>query len=257
MKVGLNLYSVRNLISNEKDFLDTSLKLKEYGYSYIQYSGGPYDPKVIKRVSEESGLPVYLTHVSLDRILHDTDKLMEEHASFGCYNIGNGYLPIDKLINEENGLENIVKELSVASEKMKKNGFKLFHHNHQCEFIKFKGKTILEYMCENAPDLNYTFDTYWAQYGGVELSPFIKKLKGKIDCVHLKDYVLSLGDNGLYAPKFAPIGDGTIDFKNLVKVMKEADVKYFFVEQDNAAELPDTLSYVKKSIDYIKSELKD
>lgn len=101
MNFGLNLYSIRNLISNEADFADTAVKLRDMGYSFVQYSGGPYDPEMIKRVSDAAGLPVVITHVPLDRILDDTDTLMREHASFGCKNIGLGKLPKDMLLNAE------------------------------------------------------------------------------------------------------------------------------------------------------------
>ena len=101
MDFGLNLYSIRNLIQSESDFMDTSLKLRDMGYSYMQYSGGPYDPEVMRRVSRASGLPIVVTHVPLDRILNDTDALMREHACFGCRNIGLGMLPKDMLLNRE------------------------------------------------------------------------------------------------------------------------------------------------------------
>ena len=42
IEVGLNLYSVRNLIKDEKSLTDTVIKLKDMGYSYFQYSGGEY-----------------------------------------------------------------------------------------------------------------------------------------------------------------------------------------------------------------------
>ena len=88
MEVGLNLFSIRNLITNENDFLNNLKKVKEMGYSYVQYSGGPYDPEMIKRVTKEVEMPVCLTHVPLDRILNESDKLMQEHSIFSCKNIG-------------------------------------------------------------------------------------------------------------------------------------------------------------------------
>ena len=135
MEFGLNLFSIRNLIQTEEDFLSTSFKLKEMGYSYLQYSGGPYDAEMIKRVSEKTGLPVVLTHVPFDRIINDTNALMEEHSSFGCKNIGLGSMPQDKLVDEKNCIEAIDK-LNKAGKVMAENGFKFFYHHHHYEFIK-------------------------------------------------------------------------------------------------------------------------
>ena len=108
MQAGLNLYSIRNLISTEEDFLATAKRLREMGYSYLQFSGAPYDAEMIRRVSEASGLPVVLTHVPYDRIVGDTEALAREHLSFGCHRIGLGALPLDKL-GDEAALEYGVK----------------------------------------------------------------------------------------------------------------------------------------------------
>ena len=64
MKYGLNLYSVRNYLDTEENFLAAAKQLKEMGYSYIQFSGAPLNADMIKRVSEESGLPVVLSRSS-------------------------------------------------------------------------------------------------------------------------------------------------------------------------------------------------
>lgn len=253
MKAGLNLYSIRNLIKTEEDFLDTAKKLKAMGYDYIQYSGGPYDPEMIKRVSEASGLPVVLTHVPMDRIINDTDKLMEEHASFGCYNIGLGAMPGDIIVDEGKCKETIAK-LDDAGKRMKEKGFKFFYHNHHIEFYKHNGQTVFDYMIENAPNINFTADTYWLQFGGVNILDYLDKLKGRIECVHLKDYGVFKKDNW-FEPKFTSVGDGNIDFVKVVAKMKELGVKYYLVEQDNAADLPDTLAPIERSIKYINNKL--
>ena len=80
MEAGLNLFTLRKSITTEADFLNTANRLREMGYSYLQFSGGPYDPDMIARVSKESGLPIVLTHVPMGRILGETEALMEEHA---------------------------------------------------------------------------------------------------------------------------------------------------------------------------------
>ena len=255
MKAGLNLYSIRNLIKTEEDFSATAKKLKEMGYDYIQYSGGPYDPEVIARVSKESGLPVVLTHVPMDRIINDTDKLMEEHASFGCYNIGLGAMPKEVILDEQLCKETVAK-LNDAGKRMADKGFKFFYHNHHIEFYKHNGQTVFDYMIENAPYINFTADTYWLQYGGVDVVDFLETLKGRIACVHLKDFKQSYNEETtIMQPRFAPVGDGVMNFKKIVEKMKTLGVQYYFVEQDDAVNYPDPFEQVERSIKYIKTQL--
>ena len=253
MEFGLNLYSLRNLIKTEEAFLDTAIKLRKMGYSFLQYSGGPYDADMITRVSQKSGMPVVLTHVPTQRIVDDTDALMEEHSRFGCRNIGLGAMDRALIPNKE-ALYAEIEKLENAGKKMAENGYKFFYHNHHFEFFKHGDETVLDYMIKNAPHINFTLDTFWVQFGGASIADVVDKLAGRIECVHLKDYKLFENKDALagFEPRFAPVGDGTIDFKSLIPKMQAAGVKYFLVEQDNAADLPDPLGQVERSIKYLK-----
>lgn len=255
--VGLNLYSIRNLIATEEEFLATAHKLREMGYDYMQFSGAEYDAARIGRVSEASGLPVYLTHMPMERILNDTDALMAEHESFGCRNIGLGAMPFDRLMDDAL-FRQTVADLNTAAERMQKNGFAFFYHHHQFEFMKRNGETLFDYMLKNAPHINFTMDTYWLQYAGVDILATLDKLKGRIGCTHLKDYAIEYVEKDgkkEFKPTMAPVGNGNIDFAAVVQKMRACGAKYYFVEQDNAAKLPDTLGEVEQSIRYIKNYL--
>ena len=261
MQAGLNLFTLRKSITTEAEFLDTANKLKEMGYSYLQYSGGPYDADMIARVSKETELPIVLTHVPMDRILNETEALMEEHAHFDCHNIGLGMMPKEVII-DESACKSKIEELNAAGEKMKKNGFNFFYHHHNFEFLKHNGETVFDYMINNAPYINFTADTYWLQYGGVDVSRYLEKLAGRIECVHLKDFGMKVSkveeDEKIkikMEPTFAPVGDGTIDFKSAVAAAKASGAKYFLVEQDNAPTFDDPFAQVERSIKYITTEL--
>lgn len=258
MEAGLNLFSLRQAIKSEEDFLATALRLREMGYTYLQFSGAPFNADMIARVSKESGLPIVLTHVPMDRIIGDTEALMEEHSRFGCKNIGLGMMPIETIIDEA-ACKAKIEELEAAGEKMAKNGFKFFYHHHQFEFVKYGGETVFDYMLRTTKYINFTADTYWLQYGGVDVEKFLEKLSGRIECVHLKDYMMNTTkkDDGKYEmkPIFAPVGDGTLDFKAAVAAAKKSGAEYFLVEQDNAPELDDPFGLVERSIKYIKEVL--
>lgn len=251
MNFGLNLFSISNLISTEEDFLKTAIKLREMGYSHMQFSGAGYDVDKIKRVSEASQMPICLTHVPYDRIVNETQALMEEHAKFDCKYIGLGMMPWETILDEIE-FKKTVEILNKVGEKMEENGFKFLYHHHHFEFIKYGGKTCFDYMVENAPHINFTADTYWLQYGGVEVTSMLEKLNGRIPCVHLKDYKIELNQEKRLAPTITYIGDGVMDFKKIIEKMSTLGVEYYLVEQDNAAHMPDPLSQVENSILYLK-----
>ena len=260
MKVGLNLYSIRDFIQTEAKFLSTAEKLKEMGYDYLQYSGASLDAERIARVSKESGLPVYLTHSPMDRILNDTQKLMDEHVKFGCKNIGLGAMS-PAIVANESECKALVEKLDRAAEVMYQNGFQFFYHNHHFEFLKYpNGETVFEYLLKNTKYFHFIADTYWVQYGGVNVLSFLEKLKGRVGCVHLKDYQIATkkeGENVSFFPQFCPVGEGNMDFRAIVSKLSTLGTQYYFVEQDDAVAYPDPFGEVERSVKYIKSQLKD
>ena len=56
-------------------------------------------------------------------------------------------------------------------------------------------------------------------------------------------------------PVFAPVGEGNLNFPEIVRAARSSGAKYFFVEQDNACILPDPWGEVTKSVNYIKERL--
>ncbi len=256
MKCGLNLYSLRKLMQTEKEFLSVMQKLKKIGYDYVQFSGVFFAPDVIRRVSEQSGLPVVLTHMPMDRILHDTQRLMEDHAVFGCKNIGLGMMSVEIILDEKKCKETIAA-LNESGRKMEESGFRFFYHHHFFEFFKHGEETVFDYMIRTAPYINFTADTYWLQYGGVNVTEFIKKLSGRMECVHLKDYRIERKETSVHKcePNFAPVGYGVMDFTSIVEAMKASGVQYYLVEQDDACDLPDPFGEVEKSCKFIREQL--
>ena len=252
MEFGLNLYSVRDLIKTEDGYLNTIKSLKEMGISYVQYSGADFIPERIEKVSNITNIPTILTHVSMDRIINDTFQLMKEHDMFGCKNIGLGAMP-QNIIKDKNELFKTIQALDKAGKVMKDTGFKFFYHNHHFEFYKYDGKTILDYIIENTENINITLDTYWVQYGGGDIIDYVRKLKDRIECVHLKDYMITKTEDNKLEPKFAPLGDGNLNFKRIIDEMKKSNVKYFLIEQDNAVDFENPLEQIERSTKYLKS----
>ena len=256
MKFGLNLFSLRKQISTKEDFSATLKRLKEMGYDYVQYSGGAWDPEMVREVSEEVGMPVVLTHVKLNMMLEDTENLVAGHARFGCKNVGLGAFDF-RGADEATRREGIAK-IGEAAAKISAAGANFFYHNHNFEFVKMEsGKTVFDTIMEECPEVNFILDTFWLQSGGVSILEYIEKLKGRIGCVHLKDFLpffVKNEETGKYEskPKFAPVGDGNINWHAVIPAFLAAGAEYFLVEQDDATNYEDPFAQVARSIKYLK-----
>lgn len=257
MKIGVQLYTVRDFCKTTDDFAETLKKVADIGYTSVQVSGTcGYEADWLVEKLAENGLTCDLTHYSFDKMLADPSAVVDFHSKFGCKYIGVGCLPgWDKGILEENAVSFADKAVAVAKE-FKKHGALMMYHNHHFEyFADIDGKNIMEYFAERfAPDeLGFTLDTHWVVSGNHDPIEEIKRLSGRLPCVHFKDLVFHLDmATKDYEKRFAYVGGGIIKFEPIVSELEKAGTEFIFVEQDNCYG-EDPFACLKKSYDYLTS----
>ena len=252
MKIGAQWYSVRNYLQSNEAIEQAFIKTKALGYDCAQYSGAPnggdFDPVFLKEMIDKYDLPINLTHISWDKITGNLDEEIKKHKAIGCYNIGLGGISADIAADKAQFDDFIAKLNGEIIPKIKDNGCKFFYHNHNFEFTKLSnGQIALDYLMENAPDLNITLDTHWIHRGGGDVLEYIEKFAGRMECVHLKDYKMNK-----WEIKFAEVGEGNLNWSKILPAFEKAGVKYAFVEQDDAPDLGEPFDHLKISIDNLK-----
>ena len=251
MKIGVQMFTVRKQCEKLTDFSETLSRIADIGYTTVQVSGTcDYEADWLASELKRTGLKCVITHIKPDRLLNETQKVSDEHKIFGCHNIGIGMLPLNGSPISEELYTKFVTDFTPVAEKFKANGQKLFYHNHALEFERSaNGKIYMDrFLDDFAPDLlGITFDTYWAQFGGADPAEYLKKLKGRIECIHLKDLTIVAKEQ-----RMAPVGSGNINFPRVLEVAEDCDVEYLLVEQDKCYD-EDPFDCLKKSYDYLRS----
>lgn len=253
MQLGAQLYTVRDYTQNEKDFVCTIRRVAQMGYKTVQLSaiGSGLKPEWIRKVCDEAGLKIVLTHSDVNRILYDTDRLIEEHGVLGCQYIGIGAMP-EKYRSPE-WLYHFAEDFRKPSEKIAGADMLLMYHNHNFEFRKFqaenapdarKDKYVIEYLADWFPpsELGFTLDTYWVQAAGADVCQWIDRLRDRIPCVHLKDMEMTAD-----GPVMAPVMEGNLNFSGILKELENSCCRYLLVEQDICRTSP--FDCLKKSYD--------
>lgn len=253
MKTGAQLYTVRAYTQTEQDFACTIGKIADMGYQTVQISavGKELKPERMREICDEAGVQIVLTHSDVNRILHDTDRLIEEHNILGCSYIGLGSMP-DKYRTPE-WLYHFALDFKEPAKKIAAAGKLLMYHNHDFEFRKFAAegapdaaadKRVIEYLTEwfSPQELGFTLDTYWVQAAGGDVCQWIRTLQDRIPCVHLKD--MEVSKNG---PVMAPVMEGNLNFPAILKELEQTCCQYALVEQDVCQTSPFTC--LKKSYD--------
>jgi hypothetical protein len=142
MKLGAQLYTLREYCQTIEDFAETLKRVADIGYTTVQVSGTcDYEPEWLRDRLKETGLKCVLTHTKADKILADPAALCDAHKIFDCRNIGLGGL--GKGFTDEKYAQ-FVSDFKSATETIVANGCKFFFHNHCEEFKRgADGKTYI------------------------------------------------------------------------------------------------------------------
>ncbi len=229
MKLGVTLFNFHREIKTLDDLDHVLDFLNKLEIDCVQVSGiGHLAYADVARYCKKYNLEVCLTHNSPERLLNDTDALIEEHRLLGCNNIGIGYIGEDYRGTE--GYKRFIEEFSVPAQKIKDAGMRFNYHNHAFEFEKYDGRRGMDIIIEDSePELfNFIIDTHWVQTGGCNPAKYIEKVAGRMNVCHFKDYKIVNNERC-----FAEIGTGNLDLDECYTACKNTGVKYIIIEQDS------------------------
>lgn len=267
-KVGIQLYSVKQAMA--ADFEGTLKAIKDMGYEYVEFAGYyGRTAEQIKETLDRLGLKCISVHQGIEFFDEKPDEAAEFLKTFGVKYVVLPWYPKDRLAGSPDW-EASVAHMNRVAEVLKKHDMVLGYHNHEFEFETFEGKFLHDYLFEAVPDMVPELDTCWVHYAGLNPADKIREFAGKVEIVHLKDFVAKRLNGGpAYALidadgnpiktsrednefAFRPVGQGRQDFKSILEACEESGTEYVIVEQDspyNGTELENA----KTSIDYLKN----
>ena len=255
---GLALYTVRDAMGS--DAKATLKAVADAGYKNIEaagYEDGKFynmSPEDFKKYVKELGLTPISAHqgsVTLD----NADAMMADvkAAGFKYFVVPVPPMglfksdPDTRTMSMTGGAANLARILDTLGEKAKAAGLKLLYHNHDFEFKKDgDGIVTIDYLLENCNPkfVNFQMDLYWVTKAGADPVAYFEKYPGRFKIWHVKD----MDDQG----RFAPVGEGKIDFARILANKKLSGMKYYMVEQDMTFDGMEPLEAIKISHEGLK-----
>lgn len=247
---GLALYTVRDDMG--KDPVKTLKTVAQTGYAYIEaagYDSGKYygmAPKEFKSQLNALGLKPISTHQS-SITLKNADEQFKAAKNVGFTYFVVPIPPMDMFtfdretmtMGMKGSVEDLTKILNELGEKASTYGLKLLYHNHDFEFKPNEdGIVPIDYLLENVDSkyVDFQMDLFWVTKADADPLGYFRKYPNRFKLWHIKD----MGSNGL----FAPVGEGSIDFKKILNGKEQSGMEYYFVEQD--------MTFDKKPLEVIK-----
>ena len=238
MKIALQIYSVRDSISDAESLMNALKKVKEIGYEGVEFAGCfGADAIELREYLKELGLEAVGCHESLRNIdTGNIDEMLHFYHQVGVENFVCSYAPAST--KEE--LEHLCAQMEKVKAKAENLGMKTGYHNHSHEFKAIGGIRPIDKI---ASCCNLELDTYCSFIGGEDISSFLRQRKAQIGLLHL--------NYGSADGKPCAIGEGVADIQAVLDAAKEIGSQWIIVENDNPT--PDGFSDVRRSLDALKT----
>jgi sugar phosphate isomerase/epimerase len=241
--IGLQLYTVRNEMS--KDAKGTLKKIADIGYTFIEnagYSNGKFysmTKEEFKTIIDDLNLKMVSGHIGLGNetgekgLINRFEEVCKDANYVGQKYIGTGWLALDKRKTIDD-YKKLAEYLNIGGNIAKEYGLKIFHHNHDFEFVKINGEVPYEVLLNETDENLVTFelDHYWTKKAGVDSLKLMKDYPGRFSLWHIKDM-----DN-TEKQAFTEVGTGIIDYSTIFKQKSLSKMDYFFIEQDSCLNHP-------------------
>lgn len=236
---GVQLWTVN--AEMKQDIPGTLKKLKSLGFDVIE-TAGLYGgtAQTLKQQLADAGLTARSCHMNMGALSTDIDKHIADTLTLGA-----GWLtasspktpgPIDSskpwvVAMSEAMTEDAYKQnadiIAQIVPKIEAAGLKFAYHNHPMEFDDFGGQSGLDIMLKGSDKARLELDLGWVAAAGHDPAAMIKKYKGRVDLLHVKDMVK---DGDSY--RSTELGKGIIDWKSALEAAKAEGVTYAFIEQE-------------------------
>jgi sugar phosphate isomerase/epimerase len=248
-QVAAQLYTCRDTLQDAAGLARTLERLRKIGYSAVQLSGlGPIPYEEVARILADTGVTCCATHEPSGEILASPEKVVESLRVLDCPITAYPF-PRDIDFSSRPAVDQFIAKLRRAAHVLDEAGQVLCYHNHNHEFRKLDGETILDLIYANAPALQAEIDTYWVQYGGGDPLQWCRKLAGRLPVIHLKDYQTT----SVNQPLWCEIGQGNLDFKAIIAAAEASGCQWFIVEQDTCP--GDPVDSLAISFNYLRDTL--
>ena len=254
-QIGVQIMVLRQQIIDNGVYA-TLEKLASYGFRCIEVSQvemSAHNVAEIKRACKDFNITIAALSANVEPMFEGMeslettfDKIVQDCKTLECNYLRVGMLPFKYIGSLDKSMEFASKAEAMAV-KLEKEGIKLYYHNHHVEFVKYNGEYLMDIIKNNTSKLGFEIDVHWVHRGGENPAKYIAAYEGRLELLHLKDYRITEPDFSKCDPKdmmkfmqaftnviqFAEVGEGSLDFKDIIETGLRVGAKFLIIEQDD------------------------
>jgi sugar phosphate isomerase/epimerase len=242
--LGLQLYTVRDAMT--ADVPGTLKLVSDAGYKYVElaeYTDGKfygYAPAEFKKLVNDLGMEILSSHTQVEGVgvtMDNARKMAEDHAVLGAKYCLQPWI-VEEMRTSIASYQKMAANWNKIGAIMKEFGMQFGYHNHNFEFATVEGKVPYYdvMLAELDKDLVIMeIDLFWATKAGQNIVELFNKYPGRFPLFHMKDgYTKQEPFYDVIKDDICPVGEGVINFKEILAAKEVAGMKYMIVEQDQS-----------------------
>ena len=188
-QIAVTMYTLRDFCNSPEDIVRTLARVRKIGYRDIQISGAglmAVHPPDLARMVADAGLRIIGSHIGLQLMRDGLKNVIWRLHQWNCAYTAVPYMPPEDRATLDDWKAR-AKEFVALGRAFAKEGITLQYHNHHFEFQKFGGKAALEILfASTSPKfLQAEIDVAWVARGGGDPAAWCRRVKGRMDQVHL------------------------------------------------------------------------
>jgi sugar phosphate isomerase/epimerase len=252
-QLAMTLYTLRDFCNGRDDTPHTLKRVHQIGYRNVQVSGRglmELPPRELAKMAADAGVRIIGSHVALQMFRDDLAGIVQRLHDWECEYAAIPWIGPEERSNLADWKAR-AKEFSLLGKELAKEGITLQYHNHAFEFHKFGGRggiggrTGLDilYSSSDRKCLQAEIDVAWVARGGGDPAAWCARMKGRMDQVHLKDWLVVKDE-----PAWAEVGEGNLNMPAVLAACRAAGVKTYIVEQDTCPVTNDPFKSIEISL---------
>ncbi len=244
--IGLQLYTIRDAMT--ADVPGSLKKVSDLGYRFVELADYNMEtrkfyglaPDEFRKIVNDLGMDIIASHTQVEGAgvtLENAKNMAEDHAKIGVKYCLQPWI-VEEMRDSIATYQRMAANWNEIGKVMKESGIQFGYHNHNFEFNTVEGKVPYfdVMMAELDKDLvTMELDMFWTTKAGHNPVDLFKKYPGRFQLFHLKDaYTNEAPFYEVIKTDIAPVGEGVINFKEIIAAKDIAGMKYMIVEQDES-----------------------
>jgi sugar phosphate isomerase/epimerase len=227
-RIGIQIYSLRE--AAKQDLEGALADIAAMGYRDVEMLGSfnnfATSPSRLREMLDRQGLHAPSTHIAA-AALDDLDKELDDAQIIGHQHIVVASLPT----GESRTLDDYRRwadRLNAAGQTARTRGLWVGFHNHAHDVTEIDDVIPYDLLIERTDPtvVRHQLDTGNIAMAGLDPLDYVKRHGARYSLFHLKDVAQGDGKNE------TELGDGAVDFRQLLGSIDDIDHKLLFVEQE-------------------------